>query len=227
MQGALCGLFLLGLLNAKIVDLIEDPFMKDLNYWYNPSGLICTGCSTIGSVVPAVAGGNYVLQQTGVGFNTNEGAISADIDIPANVEFVNLTLAVQVGGGCLYSLRSNFNGFKQKWSVWELELVAVGRYINFSVPMNISPASTASIINLKLTIDANQGQYDYISINEVHLLADIPEIHSNTEDSYKILVIFGTLGLIIFVGAIFVVHVWPGYRMKKYKKVTPVDSPVL
>lgn len=185
---------LVGLGASKMVDLVQDPLMQNLVEWYStPENILCRQCSTVASVGPSAPGGYYFYEQASLMPYTYE--LWTNIELPAGVTNVNLSIAVQVGGGGLFSLAADFQEFNWRWSSWGLDSLAVGQYVNVSVIIGLASSSESQVVPLKLTIDSSSGQSDFLSINQVHLMADVHYVMSN--NTQVLLVIMSLLFIIM------------------------------
>jgi hypothetical protein len=202
-------LFLVGLVASKIVDLVQDPLMQNLVEWYStPEYILCRQCSTVASVGPSAPGGYYFYEQASLMPYTYE--LWTNIELPAGVTNVNLSIAVQVGGGGLFSLAANFQEFNWGWSSWSLDSLAVGQYVNVSVIIGFASSSESQVVPLKFTIDSSSGQSDFLSINQVHLMADVHYVMSN---NMKLLLV-----ILSFVVIVMCIVGWCNCRQYLYRK---------
>lgn len=164
-------LLFLALVSGKLVDLVQDPFMTSLTHWKaDPTTSLCRNCTDLPTVGPSVANGLYSYCYDPP-LSSVFCSLSQEIKL-ANVDSVNLTVAVQVGGGGLFTMDASYQDFRWSWSALDLGQIAVGVYRNVSVLMTFgSPVYDT----LKLGFHSTPGNGDFISVNEVHLFAEVSE----------------------------------------------------
>lgn len=163
-------LLLLALVSGKQIDLVQDPFMTSLTHWKaDPVTSLCRNCTDLPTVGPSVANGLYSYCYDPP-LGSDFCSLSQEISL-SNVASANLTIAVQVGGGGLFTMEASLQDFHWSWSALELG-EAVGAYRNVSVLLEFgSPVDDT----LKLGFHSVPGGGDFISVNEVHLFAEVTE----------------------------------------------------
>lgn len=217
----LLGLVLLGYLESKTIDLVQDPFLQDPWSWnVDPAEWLCQQCSPVPTVKPSVPEGYYVYVPGSI--TGMSAAIARDIVVPANVENVEVTVGVQVGKPGPFGLEVNFAGHNRIWGAQELEQIAEGIYRNVSFLLALPSTSSETTYNLKLSMDSPPSSPDrYISINEIHLVAQIdstPQL-----DRFTIFILVFLIGLFILTCFVLVSKICIKYQCQ-IRDSDPIDQ---